>query len=183
MHLRVALVFGVLRRGRGSNQRSIHNRALAQDQTLLAQVLADQRKDARGHVVTLQQTAKLQQRRRVRRLSFDQINAHKAAYRNAVDDRVLDPFIRQPQAVLAQVHAQHQFQPDRRTTPLAKVVMRLDQRDQDRPRHQTIQVSQKFLPTRRLLTRRVLHVGEAGLLFHRGGRETRDDLSILWRHG
>ena len=102
-------------------------------------------------------------------LTLDQVDAHEATHRDAVDDGIFNSFVRQAQAVLAQIHAQHRFQPDRRTTALAAVVVRLDQCHQLRPRHQTIQVGQKLLPPRRLAARRVLEIGEAGLLFHREG--------------
>lgn len=161
VHVRIALVFRVPRRRRCKYQGGVENRAFEKDPTLLPQVFAGQRKDAREHAVTLQQTAKLQQCRRVRWLSFDQIHTHNGRIAMLSTMASSMPSSDRPKAVLAQVDAPHQRQSYRRATTLTTVVMRRDQRDQDRPQHRVIQGSQKFFPTRRVIV-----VGEAGLLSH-----------------
>ena len=93
---------------------------------MLAELFADQREDAHRHLVTFEQAAKLQQRGGIGRLTLDQVDAHEATHRDAVDDGIFNSFVRQAQAVLAQIHAQHRFQPDRRTTALTAVVVRLN---------------------------------------------------------
>jgi hypothetical protein len=61
------------------------------------------------------------------------VDADEAADGLAVVQRVLNPFVRQPKAVLRDVHPEHALQPDERAASVALGVVRLDHRHQLRP--------------------------------------------------
>jgi hypothetical protein len=79
MHVRIALLLSTLCRGQYRSQLDIDDRALAQDQTLLTQLFVDQRKEVRGQANAFEQSMKLQQRGRIWRFFFDQINTHETS--------------------------------------------------------------------------------------------------------
>jgi len=65
VHGRIALPVFVLRRGRRRDDRGVHDRALAQEQALAAQVRVDRFEHLRGQAVLLQEATELQDRRLV----------------------------------------------------------------------------------------------------------------------
>jgi len=67
MHVRIASPVAVLGRRRGGDQGRIQEWALAQQQLLPGQVVADGLEDCPGQTLILQQTAELQQRGGIRR--------------------------------------------------------------------------------------------------------------------
>lgn len=112
----------------------------------------------------LEQAPKLQQRCRIRGRFTRQVNAHEALDRLAVVDRVLDAFIRQPEALLRHVHPQHPFQSDRRATAARALgVERLKLCDQRRPRRHRFDFGRQPVTVRQLLLRSVLKFGKARL--------------------
>ena len=164
MHLRIALLVTVLRRGRRRNDRCIHDRAFSHQQALGGQVPVDRFEYPAGQVVLLQQAPELQERRRIRRGFSAQVDAHETPDRLAVVDRVLDPLIGQPKALLRHVHAQHPQQSDRRAPATHTLgVVRLDCRNQLRPRRHRLDLRKETIAARTPLLGRVLKLGETRL--------------------
>lgn len=102
--------------------------------------------------------------RGVRRRLAAQVDPHEAADRLAVVDGVLDPFVRQPEAVLRDVHAQHALQSDRRATAATALgVVALDRRQQFASRRHRLDLGQEAVASRQPLLARVLVLGKARL--------------------
>ncbi len=164
MHVRIARPVAVLGRRRGGDQRRVHERALAQQQALARQVIADGLEDHPAQTLRLEQAAELQQRGGIRRRLAGQVDADEAADGVAVVHGVLDALVRQPEALLRHVHAQHARQPQRRPAgALAGRVERRQRRLQLRPRRHRLQLRQEALAARLLLLAGVLEVGKARL--------------------
>ena len=164
MHFGVTLALRVLGRGRRRDDRRINDGAFAQHQALARQMRLDCGKDGFGQLVRFEQMAKLEQRRRIRRRFPPQVEAHKLADGLAVVERIFDTFVGQSQALLHDVHAQHPFQANRRTSaPFALRIERRQCRKQIGPRRDPIQLRQEALPPRRLALRRVFQVSKTFL--------------------
>lgn len=89
----------------------------------------------------LKQVAELQQRRGVPDPLTTQIDTEKPAQRLGVVDRVFQPFVREPEPLLQEVHPQHPLQPDRWTPASAlgiQEVVRRQRRQQHRPGNQPL---------------------------------------------
>ncbi len=164
MHVGVARPVAVLGRRWGGDQGRVHDRALAQQQALTRQVIADRRENHPAEIVCFDQAAELQQRGRIRRRLARQIDADEAADGVAVVQRILDALVRQPEALLGDIHAQHAREPQRRPAgALAGRVERRQRRLQVRPRRHRLQLRQEALAPRLLLLAGVLEVGKARL--------------------
>ena len=88
-----------------------------------------------GQFVLFQKMPELEQGRCIRRTFPAQVDADKMADRVTVVQGVLDPFVGQSERLLHDVHSQHPFQSNRRTTaPLALPVVRRQHAQQIRPR-------------------------------------------------
>ena len=157
MHLGVARLVLVLRRGRRLDDRRIHHRTLAQQQSALGQMPVDLLEDRLGQLVLLEQATELQQRRRIRHRLARQIDPDESAHGLAVVDRVLEPLIGQTEPLLQAIHAKHPRHPDRLTAhaPGARV-QRFDHRLEPRPRHDAFHLGQELLAPRHALLLREL---------------------------
>lgn len=164
MHLRIALAVSVLRRRRCGDDAGVDHGSFAQQQALGGQVLVDRLEDALGPLVLLEQSAELQQRRRIGRVLAAQVDADESADRLAVVHRVFDAFIGETEALLRDVHAKHPLQTDRRAaTAFALRIERLDRRRQRRPRHNRFDLGKKAVAPRLALLGSVLELREAHL--------------------
>ena len=165
MHLGVARLVLVLRRGRSFDDGRVNHRALAQQQPTLAQVGVDLGKHLLGQRVFFQQAAKLQQRRRIGHLLPAKVDAQKISHRLAVVDGVFQSFVAQAEPLLQKVHAQHQRDAQRRAAhaPAPRVV-RLDQRLKLGKRHHLVHLAQELLPPRDSLLACEFGAGKADLL-------------------
>ena len=80
--------------------------------------------------------------------------------------RVLNPFVGQPKAVLRDGHPEHALQPDGRAASVALGVVRLDHRHQLRPGGCRLDLGQKALTSGLLLLGDELEFGKARLGLH-----------------
>ena len=100
-----------------------------------------------------------------------QVDADESPNRLAVVDRIFDSLVRQTEALLGDVHAQHALQAHRRTAAaIALRVIRQQCRDQRGPRRRRLDLGQEALASRQLLLAGELGVGKARLL-HRVGQD------------
>lgn len=165
MHVRIAFLVAVLCRRRCRNQGGVHDRPLAHDQTFAGQVHVDFIEDPTRQIVLLQQPTELQQRRRIWRRFVCQIDADETTNGLAVVDRIFDSLVRQTEALLGDVHAQHALQAHRRAaSPIALRVVRQQRGDQRRPRGRGLDLGQEALASRQLFLAGELRVGKARLL-------------------
>ena len=145
MHLGVACAGRVLGRRRRMEDGRVHNRARADADAAILQIVVDRLQHGSAQIVLLQQMTEVQNRRLVRRCRTTQIDARKPPQRR----RIVQPFfgarIRQVEPVLQKVNPQQDAQPHRRTTVARLGVMRLYQRLQLRPRHDPVHLFQKRL--------------------------------------
>jgi len=179
VHFRIALAILVLGRRWRGDQRSIHDGAFTHHQAFLGQMSVDRIEDLPRQRVCFQQVAELQQRRRVRRRLAAQVNANESADGLAVVDRVLDAFVRQPKALLGNVHAQHAHQSDRRAPGAFDLgIERLDQLVQLAPRRHAVDFGQEAVAPREFLLGGVFEVGEALLHGRRWGNERAAIVSV-----
>lgn len=130
---------------------------------LLLQMRIDPVEDHLGQVVLLQQPTELQQGRGIRGVFAAQVDPDKTPDHLAVVDRILDPFIRQVEALLGHVHPQHPLQTNRRTAALPLRVVRLDRLHQRRPGRDRIDLPQKPVTPRLLALGGVLEIGKTAL--------------------
>ncbi|MNL40704.1 hypothetical protein D3C87_1630730 [compost metagenome] len=98
-----------------------------------------------------EQAAKLQQRGRVWHRLDCQVDPGKRPHRHAVVQRVFQCLVRQPVPLLEEVNAQHPLKADRRPATFALGVVRLDRRNQARPRHHALHLRQEALAARHTL--------------------------------
>ena len=174
VHLRIALLVPVLGRRRRRDQGRVDNGPFAHHQAFAGQVPVDLIEDPACQIVLLEQAAELEQRRRVRRRLVRQVDADKAADGLAVVDRILDAFVRQAEALLRDVHAQHPLQAHRRpAASFALRVVRQQRSDQCRPWRHRLDLGQEPVAAGLLLLVGELGVGERGLL-HGGSAEIED---------
>ena len=171
MHLRIAFLVAVLGRRWRCDQGGVHDGPFTHRQALAGKVAFDFIEDAARQRILFQQTAELEQRRRVRRRFVREVDTDKGAHRLDVVDRVLDPFVRQPKALLSDVHAQHALQANRRATAtIAFGIVRQQRCHQGRPRRRRVDLGQETLAPRQLFLAGELDVGKARLLHHVGVR-------------
>ena len=150
VHLWIARACGVLGRGRRGDDGRIHDRAALEQQPLLLKQRADLSKDALSQVVLFQKVAKAQDRRLIRNVVPEQLNAGKTAHRLDVVERVFGLRVRQVEPVLHEVDAQHLLHRLRLRAVTRLRVMRLDQRQKSRPWNHRVHLSQKTLAARDL---------------------------------
>jgi len=118
-----------------------------------------------------EQAAELEQGGGIRRGFARQVDADEAAYGLAVVDRVLGAFIRQTEALLRHVHAQHPQHTDRwPATAFALGIVRFNHRDQVGPRRHRFDIRQKPVAPRPLLFASVFKVGKTRLGLHQRSR-------------
>jgi len=185
-HLRIAglrLIFG---RGRGGDNRGIHQGALVHQQATLAQQRVDRVKDGLGQAVCFQQVAKFKQRGGIRYRFAAQIETEKTPKRLTVIDGIFQRLVGQTEPLLQEVQAQHQPQANRRPTwTLARsgIIMRTQLLQQPRPRHHDLHLSQKAVPAHRLAFGVILGLGEGDLLRHGAIRDQdRDERYYITRY-
>ncbi len=164
VRLRIALTLAVLGRGRRCNQGCIHHRTLTQDQALGRQQGIDRGKDTLGELVLIQQAAKLQERRCIRRRFTRKIDPDKAADRLAVVNGILDPFVGKAKALLGDIYAKHTLNTHRwAPSTIALGVVRLNHCQQRRRRHDLLNLAQKPVTPCAFLLSRVLQVRKTRL--------------------
>ncbi len=151
VHFRVSLLFLVLGRGRGGQQRGIHQCAFAHHQTPDGQIRVDSLEDPFAQVVRFEQTTEFQQGGGIRHAVGYQINPGKSPHRLAVVDGVLYGFVGQTIPLLEEIHPQHPLQPDRRASPFALRIEWLDHSQQGRPGNDLLHPRQKLLAAGNLL--------------------------------
>ncbi len=162
VHLRITLAILVLCRRRRGDQRGVNNGPFAHHQTFFGQMSVDRIEDLARQFVRLEQVAKLEQGRRVRRRLAAQIDADKSTNGLAVVDRIFDAFVRQTKALLGYVHPQHTCQTDRWTTRAFDLrIERFDQFVQLAPGRNTANLFEKTVAPRELFLGSVFEVGEA----------------------
>jgi len=169
MHLRVTALLGIFGRRRRFDDRRVNQRAFLHQQSSLTQRDANLVEQLAGQFVFVQQTPEFQQRGRVRHVLDRQIDAGEGAQRDAVIQRVFQPFVRQPVPLLQEVDPQHPLQANRRTPARALRVMRLDCRQQALPRHDLLHLGQEALAPRHALLACNFCFREADLPVHRRG--------------
>jgi hypothetical protein len=150
VHLRIACLLFVLRRGRCSNDRRIDNRAALQQQPLLLQQRANLGKDRLGQFVALKQVPKAQDRRLIGNIVSHQLNPGKATHRLDIVERILGLRIRQIEPVLHEIDPQHLLHRLWLRAVTCFRVVRLDQRQQPRPGNHRVHLSEKSLAERDL---------------------------------
>ena len=165
LHLRIAFLRRILGRWRRRDDRGVHNRARLEQQLLLLQQLADLGEQLRGQLMLLQQVAKSQDSRLVRHQIHRQVNARKPAHRLAVVERIFHRRIGQVEPLLHEVDAQHPRHRVRRTTLHRLRVVRLDDRQQPRPRHHRLHLGEELRSARDFRLERPVGRSQRGL-FH-----------------
>ena len=151
MHLGVTLLLPVLGRGRRRDDRGIHDRAGADLQSVILQVLGNQFKQPSTQVVGLQQMAELVDRGLVGHGYLTQIDARETAHRPRVVQDLLHRWVRQSEPVLQKLDAQHHLQLFRRATcTLGLWVKRFYNLAQFTPWQNRVHLHQKLFPARHL---------------------------------
>lgn len=164
MHFRITLTLLILGRGRRGDDRRIDNGAFLEDQALHGQQRIDGRKDTLGQLAPFEYPAELQQGGGVGCGLTGQVDANKAADGLTVVDGIFDSLVREPEALLGNVHAQHAFHTHRRASPsFALRVKRLDLGNQRRPRGYCVDLTQKSVAPRHLLLGAILKIRKARL--------------------
>ena len=106
-HLGIALAAVVLRRGRGRDQRRVHDRAAAQQLALRRQVLGDGCEDRLRQVVAFEQVAEVEDRRLVGDRVAAEFEPCECAHRLDVVERFLGAGIGKVVPLLQAIDAQH----------------------------------------------------------------------------
>lgn len=153
MHLGIAPFIPILGRGRCRDQGRVDDGALAHHQTLVGQMSVDALEDLACESVLFEQTAKLQQGGRIGRRLPCQVDADEATDCLAVLDRVLDPFVREAEALLGDVHPQHPPQPNRLAAAAVTLqIERLNLGFKRRPRRDRLNLGEEAITSRPLFS-------------------------------
>ena len=170
MHLGIALLVPVLRRGRRVDDSRIDHRAALEQQTALFERVIDDVHHLRGQPVTLEQVAELEDRRLVGHGIVGQVQTGKATHRLDLVQRIFHRRIRQRVPLLHEVDPQHRRKPHRRTAPpTRRRVVRFDHRQQCCPRHDRLHLGQEAFPASLFLLPFEGQRGEGRLLHGSGG--------------
>ena len=174
MHLGVALLVPVLRRGGRMDDRGVDHRAALEEQPARLERVVDGVHHLPGQRMLLEQVAELEDRRLVGHRVVGEVQTGKAAHRLDLVECIFHRRIRQRVPLLHEVDPQHCRQRHRRTaTPARRRVVRLDYCQQRCPRHDLLHLGQEALPARLFLLPfksqrgegRLLHGGSAGYDF------------------
>ena len=182
VHLGVALLFPVLRRGWRMDDRRIDHRAALEQQVLLRERVVDDVHHLCCEPMLFEQMPELEDRRLAGHRVIGQIQPGKATHRLDLVQRIFHRRVRQAVPLLHEVDPQHRRQRHRRTTTATALrVVRLDRRQQRCPGHHLVHLGQETLPARAFLLAVEGQRGE-GRLFHGGGADyDRDILPALKR--
>jgi hypothetical protein len=147
VHLRVSCSRGVLGRARRCNDRGIHNRALGQSQSTGHQVAVHRLKDLGGQAVSLEQVAKVENRRFIRNRTLGQGQPRKPAHRGNLVQRFFHGRVTQAVPLLHEVNPDHGAQVIRPSAIARLGIDRLNQTLYLAPGHHPIHLRQKdFTP-------------------------------------
>lgn len=168
MHLRIALAFSVLDRGRRGDQGSVDDSAFLEQQTPAGQMLVDRFKQHSRQLMGFQQSAKSQQGGGIRCRLTAQVDADKTTNGLPVVDGIFGAFVGETETLLHDIHAQHARQPNCRAPALAcgVAIKRRHFRLQLCPGHQLFKVSQEAISASLLFLAGVFEFGK-GLLHAR----------------
>src|SRR5215472_9264342 len=133
LHLRVARLARIFRGTRRGNDRCVHDRPRAQQQSLLFQQGPDLRENSLGQPVLLEKVTKPKDRRLVRHDVLAQVDACEAPHRFTVVDRVLGCRVGKVEPLLQEVDSQHLLHAERLATRTCLGVVRLNPGDQALP--------------------------------------------------
>lgn len=123
--------------------------------------------DGGGQFLIFQQASELQQGGGIRRSFARQVDADETADGLAIVDSVLRAFVRESEALLHNVHAQHPQDANRRpATAFSLGVVRFNHRNQVGPRRHRFYISQKSVAPRPLLLVRIFQFGKGRLGLH-----------------
>src|SRR5207253_1790960 len=158
-HLGIMFTAGILGRAWRRDNGRVDNRARAQRQSLLLQVLLDFGKQLFRQPVPLQQMTKVQDRRFIRHFVLAQLDPRKPAHRFAVVKRFFHARVRQVEPLLQKVDAQHLLQPQRWSPIAGFRIVPLDDFEQLCPRHYLLHLFQKYFAPGFLL---LISIGQRG---------------------
>jgi len=147
MHLGIALLVLVLRRGGGMDDGRVDHGAALEQQTALFERVVDDVHHLSGQPMLLEQMAELQDRRLVGHGVIGQFEPRKATHRLDLVQRILHRRIRQRVPLLHEVDPQHRRQRHRRAATATRLrVVRFDHRKQFCPRHDCLHLGQEVFP-------------------------------------
>jgi hypothetical protein len=150
VHLRISRFILVLGRGRGLDDRGVHDRPGLEQQPLLLQQRADLGKDRLRQGMLLQKVPEAQDRRLIRDRILTELDASKAPHRLGVVQRILHRRIGQVEPLLHEVDPQHPLHRHRLGAVAGLPIVRLDQPVQVLSGDHRIHLGQETLPPRHL---------------------------------
>ena len=166
VHLRVPLAGAVLGRTGGGNQGGIDNRAGLEQQTCLSKHGIDGIKHRLGQLVRFQQVPETKDGGFVRQPAHARIEFGKLPIQWNVVQGFFHSGIGQREPLLHEMHPQHGLQIKRqRATVLSRGVVRLNQRNEHRPRHNPLHLVEED-PLARTLGCQIKSGTRQTLLFH-----------------
>ena len=166
LHLGIARLRRILRRAGRGDDRRVDDRPALQQQPLRGEQLLDRLEDRRGQPVLLEQVAEAQDRRLVGHHVVPELDAGEPPHRLAVVDRVLGLRVGEIEPLLQEVDPQHLLEPQRLPPLPGLRIVRLDQREQLRPRDHGVHLGQEPLPPRHLALLAPRDARERPLLTH-----------------
>ena len=143
VHLGIARARVVLRRTGRGDQRGVHSRSFLEHQPLGRQRGVHRFKHLRCQLVLLQKVPKAQDAHAVGK-AVHAAQARELAVQRHCEQRLFHRHVRQPEPLLKQVNAQHDLGTERRTSSLLARRVRLDQREQLRPRHHALHLVEEL---------------------------------------
>lgn len=163
MHLRIAFLVVILRRGRRGNERGVHDRAITDFNPLLLEMLIHSSKDLFAYPVLFDEVTGLTNGCLVRGCFYAEIDPNKFSYSLAIIEAVLGLWFRNIEPLLQEVDPANSLNAYRRATSLTGGIMGHAQAAKFPSLDDGIHLAQKALTPRLLIVSLKTYAGKGHL--------------------
>jgi len=163
MHLGIASLFVILRRRRCGNDRGVDDRAIADFNPLLLEMLIHSSKDLLAYAVLFDEAPEFADGCFVRGGFYTKVDPNKFTHSLTIVEAILGLWVRHIEPLLQEVDPEHSLNANGRATSLTGRIMGLDQAAQFPPRDDSLHLAQKALTPRLLMVSLKTNAGKGHL--------------------
>ena len=163
MHLGIAFLVVVLRRGRRGNDRRVHDRAIADFNPLLAQMFIHGSKDLLAYAVLFDEVSEFADGCLVRGGFYTKVDPNKFTHSLTIVEAILGLWVRHVEPLLQEVDPEHSLNTYGWTTSLSGGIMGFNQAAKFPPRDDGFHLAQKAFTPRLLMVSLKTNAGKGHL--------------------